>query len=61
MAAISREEAQQFIDNLRIDNGALTEEDIDFLKRERPRVLRALDTVRRKLGASTKTYGLPWK
>lgn len=59
MAAISREEAQKFINNLRIENGALTEDDINFLKRERPRILQILDTVRHKLGASTKTYRLP--
>ena len=59
MSIISKEEAREFIDNLRIDNGALIEEDINFLKRERPRILRSLDTVRRKLGASTKTYGHP--
>jgi hypothetical protein len=56
MTVNSRQEAREFIDKLRIDNGGLTKDDVEFLKQTRPHILRSLDTVRRKLGAATKTY-----
>jgi hypothetical protein len=52
MSRLSRQDARDFIDNLRIENGGLTEIDIDFLKRERPHIWTSVDSLRRKLGAS---------
>ncbi|TGO51966.1 hypothetical protein BOTNAR_0339g00020 [Botryotinia narcissicola] len=47
------EKAQKFIDELRRENGGITKEDREFLKREKPDILRSFDNIRRKLGAST--------
>ncbi|KAF7958935.1 hypothetical protein EAE96_002461 [Botrytis aclada] len=45
--------AQEFIDDLRRENGGITKEDREFLKREKPDILKSFDNIRRKLGAST--------
>jgi hypothetical protein len=50
-----REQACAFIDDVRIDNGGITREDEEFLKRERPHLLRVIYSQRKKLGAATKT------
>ncbi|KAF7906551.1 hypothetical protein EAF00_000830 [Botryotinia globosa] len=47
------EKAQKFIDELRRGNGGIIKEDRQFLKREKPDILRSFDNIRRKLGAST--------
>ncbi|TGO13902.1 hypothetical protein BTUL_0061g00190 [Botrytis tulipae] len=47
------EKAQKFIDELRRENGGITKEDRQFLKREKPDILRSFDNIRRKLGSST--------
>jgi hypothetical protein len=48
MAALSRDEARILIGKIREENGGISPED-------RAAVLRALENVRRKLGATTKT------
>lgn len=50
------EDARKFIDKLRVDNGGISREDREFLERERPNVLISLESVRRKLGASTRMF-----
>jgi hypothetical protein len=56
MATLSREEARILIGRIREDNGGISPED---RAASRPAVLRALENVRRKLGAATKTYIFP--
>jgi hypothetical protein len=43
---------------VRKDNGGLTKEDTSFLQQNIPHVLEMYNNIRRKLGASTKTYVL---
>lgn len=52
------EKAQQFIDELRNENGGITKDDREFLERKRPGVLKSFDNIRRKLGASTQMFVL---
>lgn len=54
MSDVSKEEARIFIDKLREDNGGITREDRDFLKQTKPHILKTIDNIRRKLGASTR-------
>ncbi|KAF1816496.1 hypothetical protein P152DRAFT_428616 [Eremomyces bilateralis CBS 781.70] len=56
MATISRKEADQFIKNLRTKTGGITQDDRDFLKKhDRLDLLEVILTLRRRLGASTRT------
>lgn len=52
----SRDEARSFINNLRIDNGGITAEDVEFLTRTRPHLLKSINALRQQLGSSTKMY-----
>lgn len=56
MSTLSREEARQIIEDIRIDNGAISPDD---RKKTPPSVLASIETLQRKLGASTKTYPFP--
>jgi len=53
---LSRKAARDIIDSIRQDNGGISKAD----RRKTPlAVLKALESVRAKLGASTKTYHFP--
>jgi len=52
MAILSKEAAQIIVGKIREDNGGISPEDRAVCP---PAILRALDNVRRKLGAATKT------
>jgi hypothetical protein len=56
MATLSREAARVLIGKIREENGGISPEDRAV---SLPSVLRALESVRRKLGAATKTYISP--
>lgn len=58
MDSSARREARMFIDNLRIDNGGITPDDVEFLKQTRPHLLKSINALRQQLGASTKMYVL---
>jgi hypothetical protein len=53
MATLSRDAARVLIGKIREENGGISPEDRAVCP---PAVLRALENVRRKLGAATKTY-----
>jgi hypothetical protein len=55
MAAISRKSAEDLIAKLRRSNGAISSKAREYLQRECPEDLEAIQNVRRKLGASTRT------
>jgi hypothetical protein len=42
MSRLSRQETRNFNDKLRSENGGLTKDDIDFLKRNMPHILKVL-------------------
>ncbi|KAF2103412.1 hypothetical protein NA57DRAFT_31443 [Rhizodiscina lignyota] len=50
----SVEDAREFIDKLRYENGGLTKEDREYLE-NRPTLRQSYDNLRRKLGVSTRT------
>jgi len=52
MAILSKEAARIIVGKIREDNGGISPEDRAVCP---PAILRALDNVRRKLGAATKT------
>ncbi len=56
MEVTSRQEARKLIDKLRIHNGGLTPQTIEFLQSTEPEVLETIYALRRQLGASTKMY-----
>jgi hypothetical protein len=56
MSVLSRKAARYIIDSIREDNGGISQAD---RKKTPPAVLKALESVRAKLGASTKTYHFP--
>jgi hypothetical protein len=58
MAHLSSDQARRFIDDLRKKNGGMTARQREFLQREDPDILEMFESIRRKLGAATKTYAL---
>jgi len=56
MDSVARDEARDFIDQLRIHNGVITPDDIEYLKKNRPHVLESIYSMQQQLGASTKLY-----
>ena len=58
MSTPSKEEALEFIAEVREDNGGITAEDRDFLAANRPSALRALQKIRRQLADSIKMYSI---
>jgi len=56
MDSDARKDARDFIDELRMTNGGITPEDIEYLKENRPRVLQSIYSMQQQLGASTKLY-----
>jgi hypothetical protein len=53
MPKLTEEQAKKIIEEIRALNGGISQEDRE---RTLPRVLDALENVRRKLGAATTTY-----
>jgi hypothetical protein len=51
-----REQATKIIEDIREDNGGISKEDRGFLEAEKPHILKALSSTRRKLSLATKTY-----
>ena len=53
MADISRQEAREIVDAISIEMGGLSPEE---RAKATPKMLKALDSVRQKLGVATQTY-----
>ena len=56
MPNLSPDEARGFIAEVRKENGGITPENRDFLKKRMPEVLEALQNTRRQLADSIKMY-----
>ncbi len=53
-----RQDAKEFIDEVRTTNGGATKEDIEFLKKNKPKFLKSFFSLQDQLAASTKMYVL---
>jgi hypothetical protein len=49
-----RREACDKVDEIRIDGGGVTPDDLEYLKRERPRLLRSVQNLQKQLAGSAK-------
>ncbi|KAF2499755.1 hypothetical protein BU16DRAFT_504059 [Lophium mytilinum] len=54
MTIVSRADACVYVDKIREGNGGISRQDREFLEREKPQVLVALENLQRRLGATTK-------
>ena len=57
MPNLSKEEAREFIAEIREENGGVTAEDRDFIAAERPKFLRAFRNRGRQIANSMKMCG----
>ena len=55
MALLSREQARDIIDKIRVENGGIDPADRARMEKEYPDALKAIQSLRRQLAASTQT------